>query len=54
MNWKRKLAMILGMVVLAAAARLNAADVEGATADLAGQWVAYHWDGEGAPVRLEL
>lgn len=54
MNWKRKLAMILGMLVLAVSARLNAAGVETAATDLAGQWVAYHWDGEGAPVRLEL
>ena len=33
---------------------LAANEMQQLPADLTGRWVSYHWDGERAPVRLEL
>ncbi|MEQ9364725.1 MAG: hypothetical protein RIF32_10795 [Leptospirales bacterium] len=60
MNWIGNIAMAISMAALSGSITTpGAADAARAGSDvpvraLAGQWVAYHWDGEGAPVRLEL
>ncbi|MCR9144237.1 MAG: hypothetical protein NXI24_18470 [bacterium] len=50
-----KIALIWALALGGPVFGLSAADTQQDSARaLAGQWIAYHWDGEGAPVRLEL